>query len=82
MLPFGINELSHFQAEDPLEALGRMCTHDEGALEEEFVGIASEQANPITIFVLHAETEELGGPKLQIGRERPGVTREIGRAHV
>src|SRR5215471_8875739 len=52
-----------------------MRTHDEGALEEEFAGIASEQADPITILVLHAEAEELGGPKLQVGRERPGMTR-------
>src|SRR5215831_15689096 len=52
-----------------------MCTHDESALEEEFVGIASEQADPITVLVLHAKAEELGWPKLQVGRERPGVTR-------
>src|SRR5215813_3294429 len=52
-----------------------MRTHDESALEEEFVGIASEQADPITILVLHAEAEELGGPKLQVGRERPRVPR-------
>src|SRR5712691_5959446 len=52
-----------------------MCTHDEGALEEELVGIARDQADPVTVLVLQAEAEELGWPKLQVGRERPGVTR-------